>query len=357
MLSYDSDAGWRVLFPVVLPDFHTADFPADGFGELINKFDDTRVFVGSRHFLHMVLQLLDKLFFGACLVLFCQHNRSFYHLAADFIGHTGNGTFHYGWVGHQCTFHFERADAVTATFDNVVGAAHEPEVAVFVLPGYVSRVVNAVVPCLVGTVGIAVVFLEQSQRFAFVGTDYNLSLLTGFHRELHTEKEVRIETVLPAYKKSEVIKALLSAHPYEEPAFDLYPLQNSWTQAGAGVIGELETPETELEFLKRIKKTFEVGCLKHNKLTGREIQTVALCGGAGAFLMPLAIRNSADVFITGEIKYHDYFGHDTDILLAEIGHYESEQYTKEIFYTIIRELFPNLALQQCKVNTNPIKYL
>ena len=170
--------------------------------------------------------------------------------------------------------------------------------------------------------------------------------------ELHTEEEVRIETVLPAYKKSEVIKALLSAHPYEEPAFDLYPLQNSWTQAGAGVIGELETPETELEFLKRIKKTFEVGCLKHNKLTGREIQTVALCGGAGAFLMPLAIRNGADVFITGEIKYHDYFGHDTDILLAEIGHYESEQYTKEIFYTIIRELFPNLALQQCKVNTN-----
>ena len=71
----------------------------------------------------------------------------------------------------------------------------------------------------------------------------------------------------------------------------------------------------ELEFLKRIKKTFEVGCLRHNKLLGREIQTVALCGGAGAFLMPLAIRNRADVFITGEIKYHDYFGHDTDILL------------------------------------------
>ena len=130
----------------------------------------------------MVLQLLDKPFSSACLVLFCQHNRSFYHLAADFIGHTGNGTFYYGWVGHQCTFHFERADAVAATFDDVVGATHEPEVAVFVLPGYISRVVNAVVPCLVGAVGITVVFLEQSQRFAFVGTDYNLSLFTGFHR-------------------------------------------------------------------------------------------------------------------------------------------------------------------------------
>ena len=107
--------------------------------------------------------------------------------------------------------------------------------------------------------------------------------------ELHVEKETRIETILPTYRKAEVIKALLAAHPYEEPAFDLYPLQNSWQQAGAGVIGELETPETELEFLKRIKKTFEVGCLKHNRLTGREIQTVALCGGAGAFLMPLAV--------------------------------------------------------------------
>ena len=168
---------------------------------------------------------------------------------------------------------------------------------------------------------------------------------------------MRIETVLPAYRKAGAVKALVSAHPYEEPAFDIYPLQNTWSQAGAGVIGELEAPETESEFLKRIKKIFEVECLRHNKLTGREIQTVALCGGAGAFLMPLAIRNRADVFITGEIKYHDYFGHESDILLAEIGHYESEQYTKEIFYTIIRDLFPNFAVQLTKVNTNPIKYM
>ncbi|MBX9189722.1 Nif3-like dinuclear metal center hexameric protein [Bacteroides sp. K03] len=175
--------------------------------------------------------------------------------------------------------------------------------------------------------------------------------------ELHHERETRIETILPIYKKGEAIRALLTAHPYEEPAFDIYPLQNSWQQAGAGIIGELETPETELKFLKRIKKTFEVGCLKHNKLSGREIQTVALCGGAGAFLLPLAIRNRADVFITGEIKYHDYFGHEAEILMAEIGHYESEQYTKEIFYSIIRDLFPNVTLQFSKVNTNPIKYL
>ena len=175
--------------------------------------------------------------------------------------------------------------------------------------------------------------------------------------ELHTEREVRIETILPAYRKSEVTRALLAAHPYEEPAFDFYALQNTWSQVGSGVIGELVEPETELEFLKRIKKLFEVGCLRHNKLTGREIQTVALCGGAGSFLMSSAIRQRADVFLTGEMKYHEYFGHEGEILLAEIGHYESEQYTKEIFYTIIRELFPGLDVQLTKVNTNPLKYM
>ena len=175
--------------------------------------------------------------------------------------------------------------------------------------------------------------------------------------ELHREPEVRIETILPVYKEREAVKALLNAHPYEEPAFDLYPLKNDWKQMGAGLVGELEEPETELEFLKRIKRIFEVECLRHNKLPGREIEKVALCGGAGAFLLPEAIRSGADVFITGEIKYHDYFGHEEEILMAEIGHYESEQYTKEIFYSIIRDLFPNFALQLSKINTNPIKYL
>ena len=174
--------------------------------------------------------------------------------------------------------------------------------------------------------------------------------------EHHVEPEIRIETILPAFKKSATIKALLSSHPYEEPAFDFYPLENSWAQAGSGIVGRLEEPETELDFLRRIKKTFEVGCVKHNKLTGRLIQTVAICGGSGSFLIPQAVATHADIFITGEIKYHDYFGHD-EILLAEIGHYESEQYTKEIFYSIIQEAYPKLAVQISKINTNPIKYL
>ena len=175
--------------------------------------------------------------------------------------------------------------------------------------------------------------------------------------KLHVEPETRIETILPAYRQTEVIRALKRVHPYEEPAFDFYSLQNGWQQVGAGVIGELEKTETELEFLRRIKRTFEVECLRYNKLTGREIKTVVLCGGAGGFLIPQACRSHADVFVTGEIKYHDYFGHEQDLLLAEIGHYESEQYTKEIFYELIREAFPHIAVQMTKVNTNPIKYM
>ena len=175
--------------------------------------------------------------------------------------------------------------------------------------------------------------------------------------ELHTEPEVRVETILPAFRKGAVVKALMQTHPYEEPAFDLYPLKNTWNQAGAGVVGELEEPETETEFLKRIKKLFEVGCMKHNRLTGRLIQKVALCGGSGAFLAPRAVGCGADVFITGEVKYHDYFHYENQILMAEIGHYESEQYTKEIFYSIIREACPDCEVQMTRVNTNPIKYL
>ena len=140
--------------------------------------------------------------------------------------------------------------------------------------------------------------------------------------ELHKESEVRIETILPAFKKAMA-----------------------------------EEPEAELDFLKRIKKTFEVGCLRHTRLSGRLIQKVALCGGAGAFLLPKAVSADADVFITGEVKYHDYFNYENDILVAEMGHYESEQYTKEIFYSIIQEMFPELEVQITRVNTNPIKYL
>ena len=179
----------------------------------------------------------------------------------------------------------------------------------------------------------------------------------GQINQLHIEKEVRIETILPAYQKSAVIRALLQAHPYEEPAYDLYPLQNSWMQAGAGVLGTLPQPEDEETFLRRIKDIFKVGCVKHSPLHGKKIQTVALCGGAGGFLASNALRAGADVYITGEMKYHDYFYYEDKLLVAEIGHYESEQYIQELFKSIIKDAYPELPVNQTSVYTNPINYL
>ena len=175
--------------------------------------------------------------------------------------------------------------------------------------------------------------------------------------ELHTEPEVRIETVLPAFRKASVLRALLSVHPYEEPAYDFYPLANTWDQVGSGVVGELPEEEDELSFLQRIKDLFHVGCVKHSALTGKPIREVALCGGSGAFLINDAISYGADVFITGEAKYNDFYDVEDRILLAVIGHYESEVCTKDIFYSIISKKFPTFALHFSNVNSNPVKYL
>ena len=174
---------------------------------------------------------------------------------------------------------------------------------------------------------------------------------------LHTEKEIRIETILPAFRKGAVMQALLSVHPYEEPAFDFYLLENRWEQVGSGVVGELPEEEDEMSFLQRIKELFQVGCVKHSPLTGRPIREVALCGGSGAFLINDAINYGADIFITGEAKYNDFYDVEDRILLATIGHYESEVCTKEIFYSIISRKFPTFALHLSNVNSNPVKYL
>ncbi len=174
---------------------------------------------------------------------------------------------------------------------------------------------------------------------------------------VHTEKEVRIETILPSYRKAAVLRALLSVHPYEEPAYDFYPLDNVWEQAGSGVVGELPEEEDELSFLQRIKELFHVKCIKHSAFTGNPIREVALCGGSGAFLIKDAISYGADVFITGEAKYNDFYDVEDRILLAVIGHYESEVCTKEIFYNIISKKFPTFAVHFSNVNSNPVKYL
>jgi len=179
----------------------------------------------------------------------------------------------------------------------------------------------------------------------------------GNRNELHTEPEIRIETILPVHKKSSVLRTLLAVHPYEEPAYDFYPLANDRNNAGSGIVGELPSPEGEEVFLQRLKTIFKLPSLIHSPLTGKEICEVALCGGSGAFLIPDAIAYGADIFITGEAKYNDYYDVENRILLAVIGHYESEIITKELFYDIITKKMINFAVHFSTTNSNPVNYL
>ncbi len=175
--------------------------------------------------------------------------------------------------------------------------------------------------------------------------------------ELHTEKEVRIETVLPTHLKNRALKAMLAAHPYEEPAYDIYPLCNVWPTAGTGVTGELDEPIDAIDFLHKIKKTFNVERLTHTALQGKKITRVALCGGAGASFAKEAAAAGADIYITGEGHYHDMFNYTDGMIMAVIGHYESEQYTTELLSELLTQKFPDLKITTTKKRTNPIYYL
>ena len=175
--------------------------------------------------------------------------------------------------------------------------------------------------------------------------------------ELHRENEVRIETVMPAYIKGRVIKALLGAHPYEEPAYDIYPLKNSWGSVGTGVIGELPVERDEADVLLDIKEKFNVGSLRHTSLLGKRVKRIALCGGAGGSFAGAALAAGADIYLTGEARYHDLFNYDGKMVVAVIGHYESEQYTMDIFREIISARYPGLKIIKTSVNTNPVGYL
>ena len=174
---------------------------------------------------------------------------------------------------------------------------------------------------------------------------------------IHTENEVRIEVVLPIYLKNKVVDAMLKVHPYQEPAYDIIKLENANIYAGSGVIGELSDDVTTEDFLKRIKKVFNVESIKYSSVLKEKIKKVALCGGSGAFLINNAIRENADVFITGEIGYHNFFTAENKILLVEAGHYETEQCIKDIFCDIITKKFPNFAVRYTNVRINPINYL
>lgn len=173
----------------------------------------------------------------------------------------------------------------------------------------------------------------------------------------HQENEVRIETIYPQHIESQVLKALFNAHPYEEVAYDLIPLSNTHNRIGAGLIGELSEESNEMDFLKHLKTVMKADSVRYTALSDKKVKKIAICGGSGSFLLGDAIKSGADVFVTADFKYHQFFDAENRIIIADIGHYESEQFTVELFYEILKKKFSTFALFISTINTNPIKYL
>lgn len=170
------------------------------------------------------------------------------------------------------------------------------------------------------------------------------------------EEEVKIEMIFPQHAENAILKALISVHPYEEVAYEVLSIQNSCQDYGAGMWGKLPEPMEEKVFLEWIKQQLNTSCIRHTQLLGHKVEKVAFCGGSGSFLLPRAIRINADFFITGDFKYHQFFDAEGKIVIADVGHFESEQFTPEIFIDILSKKFTKFAVHLSRVNTNPVHY-
>ncbi|MBT4775714.1 MAG: Nif3-like dinuclear metal center hexameric protein [Crocinitomicaceae bacterium] len=172
------------------------------------------------------------------------------------------------------------------------------------------------------------------------------------------EPEVGIEVVVRNAGIRKLLNAVNLVHPYEEVAYDLVALDNESPEVGSGIIGELKTPEQVLSFLKKIKTVFNSGVIKYTAANkNKRVKKVAVCGGAGSFLLSAAIAQNADIFITADYKYHQFFDADSKIIIADIGHFESEQYTTELIVQKLKEKFSTFAVHFTEVSTNPVNYL
>jgi len=184
----------------------------------------------------------------------------------------------------------------------------------------------------------------------------NTNPFVGKKNVLNKEPEVRFETIFPGYLEKQIIAAMLAVHPYEEPAYDLYSLENSWNQVGSGLLGELDKELTPEEFLRYLSESMDIPFIRYTNSGRKTVKKVALCGGSGSFLINEAKSRKADIFITSDIKYHDFFEGEEEIMLVDIGHFEAEKYTVELFFQWITKKFPKFAVRFSETNIHPVKY-
>ncbi len=219
-----------------------------------------------------------------------------------------------------------------------------------------DEVVSAMFSAGAGDVGE---YSECSFQTEGIGTfkpSENANPVEGKRGELSTVNELKVEVLCSQHSLGRVLNAMYQTHPYEEVAHDIYAIQNKNQFEGSGMIGDLEVEMDAISFLTELKKTFNCGVIRHTEILDKKIKRVALCGGSGSFLLEKAKSQNADIFITGDFKYHEFFDADKQLVIADIGHFESEQYTSNRLERILTKKFTKFAVHLTKENTNPIKY-
>lgn len=230
------------------------------------------------------------------------------------------------------------------------------KLAVYVPRASVEGVRRALFDAGAGAIGN---YDECSYNTAGYGTFKPLSRADPAIGEVGTQErveETKIEVVFPSNIERKIVVAMLASHPYEEVAYNIITLDNTLQTIGSGVIGNLEEGISGEEFLAYLKDKLKLKVIRHTELLNKPIQRVAVCGGAGGFLLNEAKRSGADIFITADYKYHEFFDAENDIIIADVGHFESEQFTQELLLEVIQKKFANFAVLLTETDTNPIKY-
>ena len=185
----------------------------------------------------------------------------------------------------------------------------------------------------------------------------NSNPVVGEKFEFCEDEEIKLEVTFEKHLQSKILKALIANHKYEEVPYEIYSILNQHQNVGLGMIGELEKEISELDFLHFVKAKMECGIIKHTAFLDKKILKVAVLGGSGAFAINNAILSGADVFLTADLKYHDYYQAENQILLADIGHFESERFIKKYIVDFLKEKITTFAIIFSQENTNPVKYL
>lgn len=220
-----------------------------------------------------------------------------------------------------------------------------------------DKVRNALFEVGAGTIGNYDNCSFNSNGFSTYQGNENSNPVVGIKGEITQTNEIKIEVTFEKHLQSKILKALFSNHIYEEVAYEVYELQNQHQNIGLGMIGSLETPMSETEFLTFVKDKMQCGGIRHSVFLNKKISKIAVLGGSGSYAIKNAIQAGADVFLTADLKYHNFYEAENQILLVDIGHFESERYTKNYIVDFLKEKITNFAIVLSEENTNPVKYL